>query len=56
MNIPTRQIVSGPLSLLSDGVIKLLGIAEAHGVSFGFRKLCSFFSGTDSVVSVKIGS
>ncbi|KAG9286059.1 hypothetical protein G9A89_022736 [Geosiphon pyriformis] len=36
------------------GVIKLLSIAEAFGIRFGFRKSCSFFSGIGDLVSVNI--
>ncbi|KAG9286563.1 hypothetical protein G9A89_014729 [Geosiphon pyriformis] len=38
----------------SDGVVKLLGVAEAFGVHFGFHKSCSFFSGIDDPVSINI--
>ncbi|KAG9304397.1 hypothetical protein G9A89_019959 [Geosiphon pyriformis] len=46
--------VSGLVSRFSDGVIKLLGIAKAFGVRFGFHKSCSFFSGIGDSVSVNI--
>ncbi|KAG9296167.1 hypothetical protein G9A89_014759 [Geosiphon pyriformis] len=35
-------LVSGLVSRFSDGVVKLLGIAEAFDVRFGFRKICFF--------------
>ncbi|KAG9304326.1 hypothetical protein G9A89_019888 [Geosiphon pyriformis] len=35
--------ISGLTSRFSDGVVKLLGIAEAFGICFGFCKSCSFF-------------
>ncbi|KAG9297902.1 hypothetical protein G9A89_002610 [Geosiphon pyriformis] len=47
-------ITRGLLSLLSAEVVRLLGVAKALGVCFGFCKLCCFFSGIDSVVSVMI--
>ncbi|KAG9307162.1 hypothetical protein G9A89_016990 [Geosiphon pyriformis] len=47
-------LVSGLVLVLSAGVIKLLGIAEAFGVHFGFHKSCLFFSGIDDPVSVNI--
>ncbi|KAG9303992.1 hypothetical protein G9A89_005902 [Geosiphon pyriformis] len=37
--------VSGLVLRFSDGVVKLLNIAKAFGVCFGFHKSCSFFSG-----------
>ncbi|KAG9291767.1 hypothetical protein G9A89_012052 [Geosiphon pyriformis] len=46
--------ISGSALKLSAGVIKLLGMSEAFGVCFGFRKHCSFFSGIDSLVFVVI--
>ncbi|KAG9286622.1 hypothetical protein G9A89_005390 [Geosiphon pyriformis] len=45
---------SGLALRFSDGVIKLLGVTEAFGVRFGFRKSCSFFSGIGDPVSVNI--
>ncbi|KAG9294578.1 hypothetical protein G9A89_008057 [Geosiphon pyriformis] len=47
-------VIQGLLFLLLAGVVRLLKIAEMLGVHFGFRKLCCFFSGIDSVVSVII--
>ncbi|KAG9288897.1 hypothetical protein G9A89_019519 [Geosiphon pyriformis] len=46
--------VIGPPKLLSDSVVKLLGVTDAFGVSFGFRKYCRFFSGIGDMVSVHI--
>ncbi|KAG9302612.1 hypothetical protein G9A89_007316 [Geosiphon pyriformis] len=39
---------------LSAGIIRLLGIADAFGVHFGFCRLCSFFSGIGNDVLVYI--
>ncbi|KAG9299580.1 hypothetical protein G9A89_020751 [Geosiphon pyriformis] len=47
-------LVSGLVLGFLAGVIKLLGIAEAFGVRFGFCKSCSFFSGIGDPVSVNI--
>ncbi|KAG9297136.1 hypothetical protein G9A89_019417 [Geosiphon pyriformis] len=47
-------LVSGLVLRFLGGVIKLLGIAEAFGVHFGFHKSCSFFSGIGDSVSVNI--
>ncbi|KAG9284053.1 hypothetical protein G9A89_022827 [Geosiphon pyriformis] len=47
-------LVSGLVSGFSAGVIKLLGVAEAFGVRFGFCKSCSFFSGIGDLVFVNI--
>ncbi|KAG9297586.1 hypothetical protein G9A89_007661 [Geosiphon pyriformis] len=46
--------ISGLSALLSAGVVKLLGIAEAFGVGFGFCKSCLFFSGIGNSVLVHI--
>ncbi|KAG9289650.1 hypothetical protein G9A89_014385 [Geosiphon pyriformis] len=48
--------ISGLSVVFLAGVIRLLGVAEAFGVSFGFHKLCLFFSGIGDVVSVHIGA
>ncbi|KAG9298878.1 hypothetical protein G9A89_015899 [Geosiphon pyriformis] len=48
--------VSGLASGFSAGVIKLLGIAEAFGVCFGFHKSCLFFLGINDLVSVNISA
>ncbi|KAG9301002.1 hypothetical protein G9A89_018954 [Geosiphon pyriformis] len=48
--------VSGLASGLSAGVVKLLGIADAFSVCFGFRKFCLFFSGISDLVSVYIAA
>ncbi|KAG9291304.1 hypothetical protein G9A89_021806 [Geosiphon pyriformis] len=45
---------SSSVLVFSAGVVKLLGISETFGVCFGFRKLCSFFSGLNSSVFVVI--
>ncbi|KAG9290185.1 hypothetical protein G9A89_022161 [Geosiphon pyriformis] len=47
-------LVSGLVSGFLAGIIKLLGIAKAFGVCFGFCKSCSFFSGIGNLVSVNI--
>ncbi|KAG9306343.1 hypothetical protein G9A89_018226 [Geosiphon pyriformis] len=46
--------VSGLALRFSNGVVKLLGITEAFGVCFAFRKSCSFFSGIGDLVTVNI--
>ncbi|KAG9303349.1 hypothetical protein G9A89_013675 [Geosiphon pyriformis] len=48
--------VSGLSLEFSTGVVKLLGIANAFGICFGFRKSCLFFSGLSSLVSVYIAA
>ncbi|KAG9284718.1 hypothetical protein G9A89_002603 [Geosiphon pyriformis] len=48
--------VFGSTLLFSPSVIRLLGIAEAFGVGFRFRKFCLFFSGIDDIVSIHIGA
>ncbi|KAG9292121.1 hypothetical protein G9A89_005265 [Geosiphon pyriformis] len=48
--------ISGLVSGFSIGVIKLLGIAEAFGVHFGFCKSCVFFLGISDPVSVNISA
>ncbi|KAG9293420.1 hypothetical protein G9A89_009144 [Geosiphon pyriformis] len=48
--------VSGLSLVLSSGVVRLLGIVDALGVSFGFRKSCLFFSDVGNLVSVHIGA
>ncbi|KAG9288782.1 hypothetical protein G9A89_023079 [Geosiphon pyriformis] len=47
-------LVPGSASRFSAGVVRLLGVAEAFGVHFGFCKQCSFFSGVSDSVSVCI--
>ncbi|KAG9286869.1 hypothetical protein G9A89_012419 [Geosiphon pyriformis] len=47
--------ISGLPVAFSAGVIRLLDIAEAFGISFKFCKLCLFFSGIGDTVSVHIG-
>ncbi|KAG9294436.1 hypothetical protein G9A89_001941 [Geosiphon pyriformis] len=48
--------VSGLFTTFSTGVVKLLGISEAFGVSFGLCKACLFFSGIGNLASVYIGA
>ncbi|KAG9285361.1 hypothetical protein G9A89_010836 [Geosiphon pyriformis] len=48
-------LVSGLLVVLSAGVVRLLGITNAFGVSFGFYKSCLFFLGIGNLISVYIG-
>ncbi|KAG9302953.1 hypothetical protein G9A89_022370 [Geosiphon pyriformis] len=47
--------IIGPSKLLSAGVVKLLGVTDAFGISFGFHKSCLFFSSVGDMVSVYIG-
>ncbi|KAG9306593.1 hypothetical protein G9A89_004790 [Geosiphon pyriformis] len=47
--------VSGLPMVFLAGVVRLLGVAKAFGVGFGFHKFCSFFSGIGDPVSVHIG-
>ncbi|KAG9305910.1 hypothetical protein G9A89_016563 [Geosiphon pyriformis] len=48
-------VLTSELSVgLFAGVIRLLGIANAFGVYFGFHRFCSFFSGIGNNVSVHI--
>ncbi|KAG9284934.1 hypothetical protein G9A89_006312 [Geosiphon pyriformis] len=51
----TPASVSGLSMVFSAGVVRLLGVAEAFGVGFGFCKFCPFFSGIGDPVSVHIG-
>ncbi|KAG9297801.1 hypothetical protein G9A89_000106 [Geosiphon pyriformis] len=46
--------VHGLASRFSARVVRLLGITNALGVHFGFRKSCLFFSGIGDSVSVHI--
>ncbi|KAG9288444.1 hypothetical protein G9A89_015650 [Geosiphon pyriformis] len=46
--------LSGLASRFSDDMVKLLGVTEAFGVRFGFRKSCSFFSDIGNPVLVNI--
>ncbi|KAG9297861.1 hypothetical protein G9A89_006802 [Geosiphon pyriformis] len=46
--------VIGFSKLLSAGVVKLLGITVAFGISFGFCKSCLFFSDIGDMFSVHI--
>ncbi|KAG9287439.1 hypothetical protein G9A89_023811 [Geosiphon pyriformis] len=50
----TPASVSGLSMVFSAGVVRLLGVAEAFGVGFGFRKFCPFFSSIGDLVSVRI--
>ncbi|KAG9304018.1 hypothetical protein G9A89_005928 [Geosiphon pyriformis] len=54
-NDSTPASVSGLSMVFSAGVVRLLEVAEAFGVGFGFRKFCPFFSGIEDLVSVHIG-
>ncbi|KAG9293622.1 hypothetical protein G9A89_005625 [Geosiphon pyriformis] len=46
--------VSGLASKFLAGIVRLLGVAEALGICFGFRKQCFFFSGVGNSVLVHI--
>ncbi|KAG9289013.1 hypothetical protein G9A89_015562 [Geosiphon pyriformis] len=46
--------IFGFSSVLSADVVRLLGIADAFGISFGFCKSCLFFSGIGNMISVHI--
>ncbi|KAG9299003.1 hypothetical protein G9A89_020316 [Geosiphon pyriformis] len=48
--------VSGFSMGLSAGVIRLLGVANAIGIRFGFHRSCLFFSGACEEVSVHIST
>ncbi|KAG9303047.1 hypothetical protein G9A89_022136 [Geosiphon pyriformis] len=48
-------LVISPSKLLSAGVVKLLGVTDVFGISFGFHKSCLFFSDVGNMVSVHIG-
>ncbi|KAG9296076.1 hypothetical protein G9A89_011928 [Geosiphon pyriformis] len=48
--------VSGLPLVFSSGMVRLLGITDALGVSFGFRKSSLFFLGIDNLVLVHIGA
>ncbi|KAG9302921.1 hypothetical protein G9A89_022338 [Geosiphon pyriformis] len=48
--------VSGLPSVLSSSVVRLLGIADAISIGFGFRKSSLFFSGIGNLVLVYIGA
>ncbi|KAG9305747.1 hypothetical protein G9A89_005145 [Geosiphon pyriformis] len=50
----TSASVSGLPMVFSAGVVRLLGVAEAFGVGFGFRKFCPFFLDIGDLVSVHI--
>ncbi|KAG9290750.1 hypothetical protein G9A89_011713 [Geosiphon pyriformis] len=46
--------ISGFSTWLSAGVIRLLGIADALGISFEYCKHCLFYAGVGDMVSVHI--
>ncbi|KAG9305602.1 hypothetical protein G9A89_001663 [Geosiphon pyriformis] len=48
--------VLGPPKLFSDNVVKLLGVTDTFGISFGFCKYCWFFSGIGDMVSTTASS
>ncbi|KAG9306816.1 hypothetical protein G9A89_005717 [Geosiphon pyriformis] len=48
--------VSGLPSVLSSNMVRLLGIADAIGIGFEFRRSSLFFSGIGNLVSVHIGA
>ncbi|KAG9303702.1 hypothetical protein G9A89_018599 [Geosiphon pyriformis] len=48
--------VFGLSVVLSAGVIRLLGVADAFGISFRFHKSCLFFSGIRDMISVHINA
>ncbi|KAG9298407.1 hypothetical protein G9A89_000406 [Geosiphon pyriformis] len=49
-------LVSGLPLVLSSNVVRLLGIANANGIGFGFRRSSLFFSSISNLVSVHIGA
>ncbi|KAG9293800.1 hypothetical protein G9A89_019138 [Geosiphon pyriformis] len=49
-------LVFGSTLLFSPGVVRLLDIAKAFGVGFGFRRSYLFFSSIDNLVSIYIGA
>ncbi|KAG9300920.1 hypothetical protein G9A89_004978 [Geosiphon pyriformis] len=50
-NGSTPVSVSGLSVVFSAGVVRLLSVAKAFGVGFGFCKFCPFFSGIGDLVS-----
>ncbi|KAG9295439.1 hypothetical protein G9A89_013468 [Geosiphon pyriformis] len=50
----TPVSVSGLSKVFLAGVVRLLGVAKAFGVGFGFRRFCLFFSGIGNLVFVHI--
>ncbi|KAG9307733.1 hypothetical protein G9A89_023298 [Geosiphon pyriformis] len=48
--------VSGFSTRLLAGVIRLLGVADALGISFGYHKHCLFYTGVDDMASVHISA
>ncbi|KAG9296511.1 hypothetical protein G9A89_015103 [Geosiphon pyriformis] len=47
--------IFGFFSVLSAGVVRLLGITDAFGIGFGYRRHCLFFLGIGDKASVHIG-
>ncbi|KAG9300026.1 hypothetical protein G9A89_009754 [Geosiphon pyriformis] len=56
LNSSVSISVPGSASRFLAGVIRLLGVAEALGIRFGFHKQCFFFSGVGDSVSVHIAA
>ncbi|KAG9298482.1 hypothetical protein G9A89_003950 [Geosiphon pyriformis] len=54
-NGSTPAFVSGLPMVFLAGVVRLLGVAKAFGVGFGFHKFCPFFLDIKDLVSVHIG-
>ncbi|KAG9284052.1 hypothetical protein G9A89_022826 [Geosiphon pyriformis] len=48
--------VSGFSMWLSAGVIRLLGVADVLGISFGYYKCCLFYAGVGNMASVHISA
>ncbi|KAG9298387.1 hypothetical protein G9A89_005247 [Geosiphon pyriformis] len=48
--------VSGFSAWLLAGLIRLLGVADAFGISFGYCKHCLFYAGVDNMASVHISA
>ncbi|KAG9307160.1 hypothetical protein G9A89_016988 [Geosiphon pyriformis] len=48
--------VSGFSTWLSVGMIRLLDVADALGISFGYCKYCLFYAGIDNLASVHISA
>ncbi|KAG9290374.1 hypothetical protein G9A89_007105 [Geosiphon pyriformis] len=55
-NSSVLVLISGLLSVLLASVVRLLGIADAFGMGFGFCKSCLFFADISNVVSVHISA
>ncbi|KAG9290646.1 hypothetical protein G9A89_011609 [Geosiphon pyriformis] len=54
LNRSVPVLISGLGSEFSSGVVRLLGVAEAISVHFGYHKQCAFFSGVDNSIVVHI--